>query len=83
MSKTATEISRRDRVTVSQGLYLMDPPHEGYQYVILSKALSVPETYIFPSSKSFSRKDWGELKGSRKGIYSDEEILKGIGYSKQ
>ena len=66
-----------------QRLYRMDPPLEGYEYVVASAVmvLDEPEVYLFPADPDGSITDWGELEGSLKGTLIHEQALQAAGYS--
>lgn len=72
---------------VKQSLYKMNPPHEGYEYVIASSLFEkvgrhqLDETYLFGADKEGTILDWCELSGSMKGTQSHSEALNEAGYS--
>jgi hypothetical protein len=63
-------------------LFRLDPPLEGYEYVIVSAtaAYSVAETLIFGASAVGNVKDWGPLKGSLYGTRDIAGALRSAGY---
>lgn len=72
---------------VKQSLYKMDPPHEGYEYVIASAlyekvgVYQLEETYLFGADENGDIVNWSELSGSMKGTQSHAEALNHAGYS--
>lgn len=89
--KTATQVRKNlPSFNGTAHLYLMDPPLDGNEYVIVS-ATTLPflslipdmerdETYIFPATGSGEVADWGELDGSMKGTLDHSEALAAAGY---
>lgn len=79
----AIKIKDLDGFTGEAALYRMVPEYEGNGYVVVSKTsvLGPPETYMFPGNAHGEVTDWGELEGSRRGTWTHEEILEGIGYT--
>lgn len=88
--KTATLVGSFDEArneNVKQSLYKMNPPHEGYEYVIASSLYEMvgrhqlDETYLFGADKGGEILNWSELSGSMKGTQSHAEALNHAGYS--
>lgn len=79
----AFKIKDLDGFTGKAALYQMVPEYEGNSYVVVSKTsvLNAPETYMFPGNIHGEVTSWGELEGSRRGIWTHKEILEGIGYT--
>lgn len=79
----ATEFELAENFTGEARLFKMDPPLEGHKYIVVSATVAMfsgPETYIFPADEKGAIEDWGELKGSRRGTLSHEDVLSDIGY---
>lgn len=66
-------------------LYHVEPPLDGYDYVIVSAVPSWfdtmrPETYIFPANENGEEINMSELSGSFKGDMDHARALRGAGY---
>jgi len=64
-------------------LYRMDPPLNGYEYVVSSAAMAMftgPETYLFGADENGEVLDWMELDGSIRGVYDPEGAIETAGY---
>lgn len=74
-------------INVKQSLYKMNPPHNGYEYVIASSLFEMVgrhqlnETYLFGADEEGNILDWCELDGSMKDTQSHAEALNEAGYS--
>ena len=87
--KTATLVGSFDECfnkNVRQSLYKMNPPHNGYEYVIASSLFGrlgrhqLDETYLFGADKEGVILDWCELDGSMKVTQSHAEAFNEAGY---
>lgn len=68
-----------------RAIYLMKPPYMGQDLIVLSTVCNrlVKETYIFPGTYTKTEiiiTDWTDLEGSKRGVFTDREILHNIGY---
>ena len=68
-------------------LFKLEPAHEGHQFVKVSAArVFMPlgsnevESFIFASDEQGEIKDWTELPGSAKGVFSTSSPLRSLGY---
>ena len=63
-------------------MYKLSKRLKYYNYVVVSSttAYGEAETYIFPSNKNGEVVDWGELRGSTRGVYNHETALNNAGY---
>ncbi len=84
MSKTAKLIkSGRSSVGADQRLYKMDPPHEGYEYVVVSGVNAFgmgEETLIFGADAEGRIDTYADLTGSFRGSIDHEVALAIAGY---
>ena len=66
-----------------QTLYLMDPPHGGYKFVLASaiNSCDAHETYLFGACASGEVVDFNELRGSSKGHTDADRAIRDAGYS--
>lgn len=78
----ATFVRRLDYFSGDTRLYAVEPAHEGWRFVIVSKINNDygHETGIFPAYADGKLAYWSEMSGSMKGEHSHEEVLSGIGY---
>jgi NAD(P)-dependent dehydrogenase (short-subunit alcohol dehydrogenase family) len=78
----ATFVKRLDYFSGDARLYAVEPAHEGWRFVIVSKINNDygHETGIFPAYADGKLAYWSEMAGSMKGECSHEEVLSGIGY---
>lgn len=68
---------------VLQKHYRMEPPYEGFQFVVSSASrvpYSGPETYLFGADEKGEIIEWGELRGSFKGELDCEQAIRNAGY---
>lgn len=92
---TATKIREMTDWRADAALYKVDPPLEGYEYVVVSAAdltdrynsgyYSTPrsmqiETYIFGADEGGEVESYLELPGSMKGTLDHAEALRDAGY---
>ncbi len=83
---TAKFMKQLDGWNGDAGLYLVDPPMNGNDYVVVSAVFATdtgrPETYVFPATDAGCVKSWNQLDCSRRGVFSHDEILSGAGYER-
>jgi hypothetical protein len=92
---TAHKIKKLDGFQGEAELFRMEPPHEGYDYVVVSAITSRPtgmpeidnipglldsETYIFGANAEGEVVDWSDLPGSFKGAMDIPQALLNAGY---
>lgn len=60
-----------------QNLYELSEPLEGHDFIIISYVNNewAEETYAFGADADGNIEDWGELSISRKGEWSDADLL--------
>lgn len=80
--KTATKVRDLEHLKGKAALYKLSRRLQSHTYVVVSSATvyGETETYIFPSNKNGEVVDWGELRGSTRGVYNHETALNNAGY---
>ena len=80
--ETATKVRDLKHLKGKAALYKLSKRLKYYNYVVVSSTTvyGEAETYIFPSHKNGEVVDWGELRGSTRGVYNHETALNNAGY---
>jgi hypothetical protein len=80
----ATFVRRISNDVAVQEPYRLEPPYEGYDFVVVSATVALysgPETYIFGADSNGEILKWLELPGSYRGGLSHETALWNAGYA--